>query len=41
MLWDRLVCGLKDEKLQKWLLAKRKHPFQGLLEEALASEAAD
>ncbi|XP_077778364.1 uncharacterized protein LOC144326122 [Podarcis muralis] len=41
MLRDRLVGGLKDEKLQRCLCAKKDLTFQVALEEALATEAAE
>ncbi|XP_077773304.1 uncharacterized protein LOC144325103 [Podarcis muralis] len=41
MLRDRLVGGLKDEKLQRRLYAKKDLTFQVALEEALATEAAE
>ncbi|XP_053258972.1 uncharacterized protein LOC128420930 [Podarcis raffonei] len=41
MLRDRLVGGLKDEKLQRRLYAKKNLTFQVALEEALATEAAE
>uniref|UniRef100_A0A670HXL9 CCHC-type domain-containing protein n=1 Tax=Podarcis muralis TaxID=64176 RepID=A0A670HXL9_PODMU len=41
MLRDRLVGGLKDEKLQRRLYAKKNLTFQVALEEALAMEAAE
>ncbi|XP_077792740.1 uncharacterized protein LOC144329275 [Podarcis muralis] len=41
MLRDRLIGGLKDEKLQRRLYAKKDLTFQVALEEALATEAAE
>ncbi|XP_037507376.1 uncharacterized protein LOC119383358 [Rhipicephalus sanguineus] len=40
MLWDRLVCGLRDEHLQNRLFAKKQLTFAVAQEEALAAEAA-
>ncbi|KAJ7332593.1 hypothetical protein JRQ81_014773 [Phrynocephalus forsythii] len=40
-LRDRLVCGLRDEKLQRRLFAKKELTFRVAFEEALAAEAAD
>ncbi|XP_077791002.1 uncharacterized protein LOC144328980 [Podarcis muralis] len=41
MLRDRLIGGLKDEKLQRRLYAKKDLTFQVALEEPLATEAAE
>ena len=40
MLRDRLVCGLRDERTQRRLFARKKLSFQEAMEEALAAEAA-
>ncbi|XP_039602220.1 uncharacterized protein LOC120524433 [Polypterus senegalus] len=40
LLRDRLVCGVRDETLQRWLLAKSNLTFALAQEEALAYEAA-
>lgn len=41
MLRDRLVCGLRNDKVQNRLFAMKKLTFKIALEEALAAEAAD
>ena len=40
-LRDQLVCGLRDEKLQQHLFAKKELTFNIALEEAMTVEAAD
>ncbi|KAL1484314.1 hypothetical protein MTO96_050062, partial [Rhipicephalus appendiculatus] len=41
MLRDRLVCGLRNDRVQNRLFAMKKLTFKIALEEALAAEAAD
>lgn len=41
MLCDQFVCGLCDEKLQRWLFTKKKLTFREVLKEALATEATN
>eukprot|EP00731_Ephydatia_muelleri_P017267 Em0010g365a len=41
MLKDRLVCGIKDTRVQRWLLAEPKLTFAKALEIAQAAELAE
>ena len=40
MLRDRLVCGMRDERTQRRLFARKRLSFADALEEALSAEAA-
>ena len=40
MLYDRLVCGVNDPQIQKWLLAEDKLIFKEALDISLALKAA-
>lgn len=40
MLRDRLVCGVRDIRVQRWLLAEAKWTLKRALDLALATEAA-